>query len=431
MNCSWTLNMVEFKVYSGRMKTIMRKICRCFSTHLRIFGLACVIFLFFWIYQQYLSYRTLITMAQLRKDLIIPPFAEQENGKHDIILSAYMNSGSRFTGRLLGFINQSFFFYEPLWKFTVWDYYKPPDVRCSTTEGSCRTVQTESENEFYKDQFEKSKEAIVAGIPSDTQPIELMLHVLSSIFGCRLVHMKNVIQERVHDHAGYAGPSWESYRACLSVFNPKSRCLRQLEDICRNKTHRVLKVLRLSFTTFKPLMEINPRLKIVHLVRDPRAIIHSRLYSRFYAITNPRKNESLERNLCEKMLNDINGVILLKKHYPDRIIVLYYEDLIKNLHVRLKQIYSKLNLTYIREEAEAWSKVKINLSPPELGGNFTRDRKNDNAFWWRKFMSWDEVQKVDAHCRDVYEVLGYKQLSESELRDVNLPSYEIPTFLKL
>ena len=49
-----------------------------------------------------------------------------------------MNSGSRLTGKLFGFLNQSFYFYEPLWKFTAWDYYKPPDQRCSTTEGSCR-----------------------------------------------------------------------------------------------------------------------------------------------------------------------------------------------------------------------------------------------------------------------------------------------------
>lgn len=70
--------------------------------------------------------------------LILIAFAVKGDGKHDIILSAYMNSGSRFTGKLLGFINQSFYFYEPLWKFTVWDYYTPPNMRCSSTEGSCR-----------------------------------------------------------------------------------------------------------------------------------------------------------------------------------------------------------------------------------------------------------------------------------------------------
>ena len=58
--------------------------------------------------------------------------------KYDVILSAYMNSGSRFTSRLLGFQPDTFFFYEPLWKFSIWDYFKPPDLSCSTTVGSCR-----------------------------------------------------------------------------------------------------------------------------------------------------------------------------------------------------------------------------------------------------------------------------------------------------
>ena len=66
-------------------------------------------------------------------------YSHHKQGHHDIIISAYMNSGSRLTGKLLGFLNQSFYFYEPLWKFTVWDFYKPPDQRCSTTEGSCRS----------------------------------------------------------------------------------------------------------------------------------------------------------------------------------------------------------------------------------------------------------------------------------------------------
>lgn len=60
--------------------------------------------------------------------------------KHDVLVSAYMNSGSRFTGRLLGYLPDSFYFYEPLWKFALWDYFRPPNKRCSTIAGDCRSV---------------------------------------------------------------------------------------------------------------------------------------------------------------------------------------------------------------------------------------------------------------------------------------------------
>ncbi|XP_060604036.1 carbohydrate sulfotransferase 4-like [Ruditapes philippinarum] len=258
-----------------------------------------------------------------------------------------------------------------------------------------------------------------------------MLHVLSSVLNCSLVSLLNVVQDRVHDHGGYSGPSWNKYRACVAGFNAKSECLRQLEEICRNKTHRVLKVLRLSFSSFQPLMEINPKLKIVHLVRDPRAIIHSRLYSRFYPVERPRKNDSLEKNLCEKMLEDIKDVIKLKINYPDRVIVLYYEDIIENMDIRLKQIYKKLNLTYNKEGVETFSKINVNLSPPEMGSSFTKDRKHDNAFWWRKYITWEEVQRIDNWCGELYSILGYKTLRRNEIRDDSVPSYKVSPSFKI
>lgn len=184
-------------------------------------------------------------------------------------------------------------------------------------------------------------------------------------------------------------------------------------------------------SAFRPLMEVNPRLKIVHLVRDPRAIINSRLYSRFYPIANPRTNNSLEQNLCEKMRTDINEALQLREDFPGRVIILYYEDLMDNLHVRLKQIYENLNLTFKSEEVNAFSDIKVNLSPPEKGNYFTKDRKRRNAMWWRKYMTHDHIQTIDYLCYDVYDILGYKALSEQRVRDIKFSSYEIPETFKL
>ena len=80
-------------------------------------------------------------MSQL---IFLTDFNFSANGSQDILLSAYMNSGSRFTGRLLGFRSDSFYFYEPLWKFSTWKYYKPPNVCCSSTNGYCRYLMNSS-----------------------------------------------------------------------------------------------------------------------------------------------------------------------------------------------------------------------------------------------------------------------------------------------
>ena len=37
------------------------------------------------------------------------------------------------------------------------------------------------------------------------EPRDLLLYVLSSVFSCQLTKIRNVVQERVHDHISYSG----------------------------------------------------------------------------------------------------------------------------------------------------------------------------------------------------------------------------------
>lgn len=131
------------------------------------------------------------------------------------------------------------------------------------------------------------------------------------------------------------------------------------------------------------------------------------------------------------MLMDIRDAIELRRNYPDRVVFLFYEDLIDNLHARLKQLYNFLNIAYSVDKVNAFGEIQINLSPPEREANLTRDRKQKNSVWWRQYMTWEQIQKVDRNCYDVYKLLGYKRLSEKHIRDVNYSSYKIPDSLKL
>lgn len=362
------------------------------------------------------------------KDLLVTRANLTSSGSYDVLLSAYMNSGSRFTGRLLGFRADSFYFYEPLWRFSTWDYYRPPNVCCSSTSGGCRNVTTEEVNRYLPFTGALKEETVIEGFLESAEPRDLLLYVLSSVFSCQLTKIRNVVQERVHDHISYSGPSWDSYRQCSQKLKGKTKCLRGLQAVCRNKTTRVAKVIRLTVGAMEPLLEAIPRLKIVHLVRDPRAIIHSRLFSRGYPVYGYRQNNSLERNLCAKMLRDIQDFVQLKKKFPNRLVILYYEDLLSNLHVRLKHLYKYLNVTYKKSEIDQLASIQVNLSPPEKPFRaISADRKADNAFWWRKHMTWTDMERVDNACNKVYQVLGYKMFeTEAQLRNMNYSNLNIP-----
>ena len=223
------------------------------------------------------------------------------------------------------------------------------------------------------------------------------------------------------------------FRQCSQKLRGKTDCLRELENVCRNKLSRVTKVIRLTVGAFEPLLEINPRLKVVHLVRDPRAIIQSRLFSRGYPVYGYRQNDSLERNLCTKMQQDIKDLDRLKELYPNRVFIVYYEDLLSNLHVRLKHLYKRLNLTYSETEVKTLATIRVNILPPEKP--FTKinpDRVADNANWWRKHMMWTDVEKVQSACGRVLRTLGYGVLqNENELRNTNRTILKIPSHFQL
>ena len=141
-----------------------------------------------------------------------------------------------------------------------------------------------------------------------------------------------------------------------------------------------------------------------------------------------RQNNSLERNLCAKMLRDIQDFVQLKKKFPNRLVILYYEDLLSNLHVRLKHLYKYLNVTYKKSEIDQLASIQVNLSPPEKPFRaISADRKADNAFWWRKHMTWTDMERVDNACNKVYQVLGYKMFeTEAQLRNMNYSNLNIP-----
>lgn len=231
----------------------------------------------------------------------------------------------------------------------------------------------------------------------------------------------------------FSGPSWAAYRACTASFHGRSECLRKLESLCKSQKHRVVKTLRLTLGALRPLLIKNPRLKIVHLVRDPRAIVHSRKYSRFYGVGETEPGDrTVELNLCDKMQQDIVDGELLMKTFPDRVVVLYYEDLIDNLHQRVQQLYSFLNMEYDKNTVDSLAKVITNLAPPEFGINFFNDRLRDNSKWWRRYMEWTNVLKVNDACKVVLDKLGYSVFeNEKELRDISFTAYSIPDVFKI
>jgi len=180
-------------------------------------------------------------------------------------------------------------------------------------------------------------------------------------------------------------------------------------------------VLRFSVDLFEYLLYERDNVKVIHLFRDPRAVINSEINAHWYKHTH--NIELNARSLCKKMLHDyIEGRVLLSR-YPSKFMFLYYEDLTDNALDKVKALYKYIGMSESPEKIERLKALSV-FSDKSLRS----DGKNSTAFWWRNQLSWDIVQKVDKECSSVINLLGYKLFStENQLKDLSIPSIDIPS----
>ncbi|XP_052796455.1 carbohydrate sulfotransferase 5-like isoform X2 [Mya arenaria] len=352
--------------------------------------------------------------------------ANSNAGNVQVIVSAYMNSGSTFTGRVLGFRKDTFYFYEPLWHLTLWGFYRNNDTLCSTREQSCKKISLSkvNSNSPIPGRTVDFKVLHDTDITSNSKPLEVPLHILDHVINCRLLKVKNLIQPGVTDAIKFSGQSWNDYRYCLQRRGSLKHCLEQLEiNNCETAQYVVTKVLRMSVGNYRPLLLHNPRLKVVHLFRDPRAIINSRIKTYGYPLDSSGRVKSVEvkRNaeaLCSKMISDFEEGMKLQNDFPGRFKFIHYEDITSRdesliqLHTYLGMRLTLKNLRGIRTDYTK-AGASMNYKARDI-------RKKNNAFWWKDIIKWQTVTIVNAVCANLFDKLGYIRIStEQELRSFN------------
>ncbi|XP_063611869.1 carbohydrate sulfotransferase 5-like [Penaeus indicus] len=185
-----------------------------------------------------------------------------------LVLSSVGRSGSSFLGELIAQLPDSLYFFEPMMFNSK-----------ATTEG------------------------VNARVTWD---------LLKNIFGCRfdhdwLVFARSRSLVRKKEGKPCARSRGEGAGACL-------------RDLCLNQTNIVVKVIRMRVSWLADLLlESGPELKVVHLVRDPRATFRS---SRMFVKTQKDYTE-----LCPRILEDLQMIDTVKKLFPGRVTSVKFEDL--------------------------------------------------------------------------------------------------------
>lgn len=169
-------------------------------------------------------------------------------------------------------------------------------------------------------------------------------------------------------------------------------------NVIQDRISGVLQVLRLSTDSLGPLLQDDPKLKVVHLFRDPRAIMASRISkSEWYSVgsNSPYSIEENAKSLCTKMLADYNGGLKLLQKFPSRFVMLRYEDLSGPFSKQLS--LSLLNFVHLPNTTDISNIAVLN-----------------DAFihYWQSKITVNIFNEINQVCKEAILKMGYNLLHD-------------------
>lgn len=137
-------------------------------------------------------------------------------------------------------------------------------------------------------------------------------------------------------------PEHFDYITCVRLFHGKfsrmktaKKCVHLLRKRCLTAKTRTIKTIRLTMSMADKLLSSLPRLKIVHLIRDPRGILNSRFEKNLVSMNLQVAAEEL----CDQISSDIAIHSDLEPCYKDRMMRVIYEEMCQSPLMIVSKIY--------------------------------------------------------------------------------------------
>ncbi|XP_033727604.1 carbohydrate sulfotransferase 1-like [Pecten maximus] len=305
---------------------------------------------------------------------------EKHQSPTPIILMAYFRSGSSFVGDIIQAHEGVFYLFEPLrshtTRFKLLNHTSPQSI--SRFRNKTESIQT------HLSRCELNK------VPSG---------ILRDMF---LNRSKKARQYNlcIHDHAN-------------KKYDHKKTCLQKLLQSCMGSEVMLIKVIRLSFSILLKLLETIPKLKVIYLQRDPRAMARARVH--FGMIRKKTEIEDVT-NFCYRLNDDAKVAEKIKQKYPERIMSLFYEEVAYHPVIEAQRIYKFAGLKFGRRQEDIITAMTTTPTPEkECRKMCTTKVSSKQAEEWRKTTPLKFVHVVDQCCRQYYQRIGYKDIPNLHL----------------
>lgn len=290
-----------------------------------------------------------------------------------VLVIAYYRSGSTFTGELMSSGDRSFLHFEPLHPFTISGRIRPGRerhafdllddlVRCQMQNVPLYTVWLENHPQF--------------------------------------LHLNRFLAEVCGGGE--------------SCFSPG-----HVGALCSRAKTQVFKFTRLNVSQVGAWIQRNPEfaksIRVVHLVRDPRAIIASRRRLRRWCTVEEECGKA--EVLCAQMHSDIESFERLALHIKQiRMHRLYFERLAADPVNETQRLFSTLQLVYSPSVSE-YLKNHTTATLKDLKDLFSTKRKPEFVInSWKQQLSKKDIADTEEKCRDLLLKLGYEFFASNASR---------------
>lgn len=201
-------------------------------------------------------------------------------------------------------------------------------------------------------------------------------------------------------------------------------CIPYLTKPCLESRVRVIKTIRAGMNVTETFLSNDPNFRLIHLVRDPRPVIMSRV--RVEPKSYPKERlVFIARSFCSTVGNDLSAYTVFHRKYPRKTKLVRYEDMANRPLDYLEKLYSFASLTPSSSEHDAfWQMTSSNATVTEMAYSTTRSNSSFTALSWRLQNDTHTVQSTQQQCVETMARLGFRLFpNDAEMRNLSVPAF--------
>ncbi|XP_075538538.1 carbohydrate sulfotransferase 4-like isoform X5 [Dermacentor variabilis] len=183
---------------------------------------------------------------------------------------------------------------------------------------------------------------------------------------------------------------------------PHGKCTYNRSSLCGQRTYYGVG----SWIERNP--DIAQSVRVVHLVRDPRAIYSSRRGLRW--CTNYKPCDSAAA-LCDQMRSDLDAFRELTRRLQiNRTYQIRFEDLAADPLNETMRVFGSLGLNYAPSVSKYIETHTVAAAAEMRDAHSTKRNSKTVVHMWKTKLSMQKIREIETTCGDVLQRLGYKSV---------------------